>query len=917
MRFFAASWPLLATSCAPQVLSTFLWALATLGVPPPDDWRNLWLKVAEERLPRFTPLDLSNSLWALARLGGPVPPALLSSIQTITLVNAETTGLREQCVYLWALVKLGYPPSGSWLAQFISTSQDRMPTCSPKSMVMSLTAMAHIQYRPAEKWPKVLLEEAGEKLQQFWARDLVNLMSALATLQYRPSKQFMKEFLDECWGQREALKGFEVVLLLWALAKLNISPGWRWLDAMFKELRRHMRAGRLEGRHYAALLWAMGRLEMMSQAPVLLTRVLPSLEPLLPSCTIRELSHIIWGLGRLRLQPSPYWWHQFMSITRNKLQTGRLTAWRPRQPRAAAGSQPAQLVGPCRGDLSSQTSMVGAAALGSQHTPGLDVIATFPYLSRSTVGGVRDEPHLELGQSSVPAGLPVGSSHASHDEGKVIGPPANSLSPYHMRKLRRPGRPQMSSSPTPSSPDLPEVDAEVRVQSLVSDIFASATRNSTNELQGVDGPGPGGSDGGHVMDHKVYDTYSAVPAGHHGSKGHRPNLDYTCIDLSTLLHSMGRLRYRAPLPWLAPFLEKVMNQVDLFTPRELVNVLWALGEMYPAGMREFKTTPPIGRHPLRITKRVRKLQMAHQSGQRTTILGWRCEEGLQGTAAPRVDKRAAGGSSVSAEASRRFSRGPPESTTPSEHDPEAGSIELPLEISPPTSSTAGAAMGGALAGADNLKGTYADVPQLLASFLECYWPTSLRQLPLYTPQELTNSIMAIIKLGVSRCRARPVEAKGHIALRAQNMSPTRADETGNEMVGRPGGDTPGIPGGGPGLLRPVVPKQWLAVFTSAAVSCLSKCKAGDLSRLLWAFVNLHVALPPDSMEDLLSWLCHRQDQLTHVELYHVQYCMKVLHNRGQVSDSILDKLEEDVKRFKWRRRHFRSRLQYKRMSSNR
>jgi hypothetical protein len=55
----------------PQHLANSVWAAASAGAAPSDDWLEEWLTAAFVALRRraFSPQQLANSLWALERLG--------------------------------------------------------------------------------------------------------------------------------------------------------------------------------------------------------------------------------------------------------------------------------------------------------------------------------------------------------------------------------------------------------------------------------------------------------------------------------------------------------------------------------------------------------------------------------------------------------------------------------------------------------------------------------------------------------------------------------------------------------------------------------------------------------------------------------------------------------------------------------
>ncbi|GLC41299.1 hypothetical protein PLESTM_001181200 [Pleodorina starrii] len=93
-------------SFGPQALSNSLYAVAVLGVPPPQAWLSAWLDAAGGQLPRADPQHIANMLWALARLGcDPGDPWVVRALQAAAL-KAPAFTTQGLCNTLWGLAKL-------------------------------------------------------------------------------------------------------------------------------------------------------------------------------------------------------------------------------------------------------------------------------------------------------------------------------------------------------------------------------------------------------------------------------------------------------------------------------------------------------------------------------------------------------------------------------------------------------------------------------------------------------------------------------------------------------------------------------------------------------------------------------------------------------------------------------------------
>ncbi|KAF5828230.1 hypothetical protein DUNSADRAFT_17997 [Dunaliella salina] len=147
-------------------------------------------------------------------------------------------------------------------------------------------------------------------------RGLANVLWGLARLGHNPGATWMDHMLLRMLQQLQAAGGCEDPLSLsqamWAVAKLGHAPPPAWLDAFFPMVTSSMPG--LSPQALANVLWGMAVLQapprgasfwpayyeasmshMHSFSPQAVALALPSFQPL-------DISHVLWGSARLRLE---------------------------------------------------------------------------------------------------------------------------------------------------------------------------------------------------------------------------------------------------------------------------------------------------------------------------------------------------------------------------------------------------------------------------------------------------------------------------------------------------------------------------------------------------------------------------------------------------------------------------------------
>lgn len=114
------------SSITPQSLANALWALATIGHAPGENWLERFALVAQHRLPEFSPHEIANVAWAFATLGYSPGEPFLRALQEVAARKLPEFNPHEMSNVLWSFASLGASPGKPWLERFAAAASRRL-----------------------------------------------------------------------------------------------------------------------------------------------------------------------------------------------------------------------------------------------------------------------------------------------------------------------------------------------------------------------------------------------------------------------------------------------------------------------------------------------------------------------------------------------------------------------------------------------------------------------------------------------------------------------------------------------------------------------------------------------------------------------------------------------------------------------
>eukprot|EP00775_Hariotina_reticulata_P011779 gene11779-11924_t len=261
---------------------------------------------------------------------------------------------------MWAVSRLGLSElisrhSRRW---FMMAFAAQLAAAAPQEVSNVALAVGSMGWCSSSQWKQALLQAAAAKLDHFKPQELANLMYALPLLGAQPSQAWLSAFLagwqDSCLKCAEAVLGKMnsqgISTLTWALARLQIQPSKQFVSLLLQRSQQHMAAASVTD--LAMLVWGLGGLRCVAAyhslrllsrgrvadlvnllVGVVRMRVRPDAQwvraaeveflaaalPVLPRCTTRDFSFVIWGLAMLDVQPPVQWLDAYLVALRRQL----------------------------------------------------------------------------------------------------------------------------------------------------------------------------------------------------------------------------------------------------------------------------------------------------------------------------------------------------------------------------------------------------------------------------------------------------------------------------------------------------------------------------------------------------------------------------------------------------------------------
>ena len=137
----------------PQALSNILWAAATLDIPPPTSWMELFEIKSRGHLSACTSQGLAYMIWAFA--------------------------------------KLRHRPRNEWLRTFVDTSLVQLPSFNAQNVSNAVWAFAELDVNPGSEWMAAWTKRVLALLDTFNEQDVANALWALVVLQEYRNTAFL------------------------------------------------------------------------------------------------------------------------------------------------------------------------------------------------------------------------------------------------------------------------------------------------------------------------------------------------------------------------------------------------------------------------------------------------------------------------------------------------------------------------------------------------------------------------------------------------------------------------------------------------------------------------------------------------------------------------------------------------------
>eukprot|EP00775_Hariotina_reticulata_P002334 gene2334-2642_t len=219
-------------------------------------------------------MELSTWLWALARLDIQLQP-MCNWVPVLDCILAASSSFspRDMSLLVWALQRLRPRMPSGWLQQVLDMQTAVLPAYPRRSLLMLLYGMVRLRAQLPSSCHMPMLMALQPELNKLKSSELSSLMWSLSLLRVQPSTAFMHSALVANARRLSEASCADLAALVSAIGRLGFVPPGRWLLALYDQL--FWTADQLQLRQLAHLLWALGKLKLGSTVPFeLLERLL-------------------------------------------------------------------------------------------------------------------------------------------------------------------------------------------------------------------------------------------------------------------------------------------------------------------------------------------------------------------------------------------------------------------------------------------------------------------------------------------------------------------------------------------------------------------------------------------------------------------------------------------------------------------
>ncbi|KAK3283456.1 hypothetical protein CYMTET_8843 [Cymbomonas tetramitiformis] len=204
-----------------QDLSHALWAFATLGRRPSEEWIEAFHAQALRCACSFSAQSLGNLLWAGAKLQLEPPAPLWSALEAELENQVKWLEAQHVSNVMWALALHQQRHRTRIIQILFKTVQILAPTLKAQDVASLLWASASLGYDPGLEIMSHLHYGARKQLPAASTQELVNIVWATASLGHALPCGHAAAYATACAARLPELNAQAVANILWALAVLD------------------------------------------------------------------------------------------------------------------------------------------------------------------------------------------------------------------------------------------------------------------------------------------------------------------------------------------------------------------------------------------------------------------------------------------------------------------------------------------------------------------------------------------------------------------------------------------------------------------------------------------------------------------------------------------------------------------------
>lgn len=227
---------------------------------------------AQAPLQQFTAQELATLVWALAKINPHLTPQQQQQLTTpqrqvfwpavlqqLTAVGGQLTP-RDAAVVLWALTRLHVPMPAGWLNHLVESQSAVIHSYTPQAVAMLLHCCARQSLRLHPYHTSLIVSKVQQDLRRMQPRDLSIIVWSLAAMRVQPVATFMSAAMQASKLRLSTASWAEVAALLAGTARLGFCPSGHWLLELYDQL--YWTADQAELRQLTSVIWSLGRLRV-------------------------------------------------------------------------------------------------------------------------------------------------------------------------------------------------------------------------------------------------------------------------------------------------------------------------------------------------------------------------------------------------------------------------------------------------------------------------------------------------------------------------------------------------------------------------------------------------------------------------------------------------------------------------------